>query len=198
MATPPTGTQQPSPNRRPVVRLLLLLTIGSWMGITALFIGQPLVLIPARPPIFPYWPILRSTTTLDDFRPHTIVPTGAHQVFLQAIVPPIRTVVLGENGAIQEIWSNTAGNVYHYSLFVRLRNVDGPLIPYSPSVHMQYAALISVVDWRPAGRVYPSPETTSTHVAVGASSGHLSLSLLSGILSFRATTRPPTTHSRGT
>lgn len=117
---------------------------------------------------FPYEPILRSTTTVDDVHPLSVPETERNQVFVQATVPPVRTVVLDAHGAISEIWSNTAGNVYHYTLYVRRQSVDGPHADYSPTVHSQYAALIPLVDWRPSGRVFPAPERSENPIALAA------------------------------
>ena len=114
--------------------------------------------------VFPYDPILRSTTTVDDTRPLPVPETERNRIFIQATVPPVRTVVLDSHGQISEIWSNTAGNVYHYTLYVRRGDRDGPLVDYSPTVHTQYAMLIPLVDWRPSGRVYPTVESSKNSV----------------------------------
>lgn len=146
------------------VGILLSISLTCWVLIAILlslrFFGFRL-----STPVFPYEPILRSTTTVDDTRPLPVPETSYHQVFVQATVPPVRTVVLDAHGLIREIWSNTAGNVYHYTLYVRSGSVDGPLLDYSPMVHSQYAVLIPLVDWRPSGRVYPEPERSEGHVA---------------------------------
>jgi hypothetical protein len=104
--------------------------------------------------IFPYTPVLRYTASVDDSRPITPPATDRNQVFVAVSVAPARTIVLDAEGGISEIWSNTADNVFYYSLLVRRHTLTGPLEIYSPSVHAQYTALIPVVDWEPTGQVY--------------------------------------------
>ncbi|MDP2717160.1 MAG: hypothetical protein Q8P02_00295, partial [Candidatus Micrarchaeota archaeon] len=151
-------TVVPTQPRKQRLWFFVGVTVASWAGILFLLFAARIERIPTAR--FPYRPILRSTVSLDDhdpFRPNlqALQTRGAaKRVAVGAFVAPIRTLVVSDDGTIEEMWSNTAGNFYHYSLLIRRSDRAGTPLPYSPFIHEQYANLLAYVDWSAAGRVY--------------------------------------------
>lgn len=136
-----------------VVVLCVVVTILSLAySIPLLRFQRPGVSVVPSP--FPYTPILRYASSVDDVPRFPVPKHDRNQVAVVGTVMPARTVVIDHQGTIREIWSNTAAGFHYYSLEVREGSRQGPLTDYSPVVHRQYAPLIPLIDWRPTGKVY--------------------------------------------
>lgn len=84
-------------------------------------------------------------------------PEASNQFVVMATVLPERIIVVDDNLNIQQIYSNTKQDVRPD---VYQNRADGPEVPYSDSIRIQYENLKSSINFSKPGQVYQRPASS--------------------------------------